>query len=146
MDQFLILRGVKTKEETLRMIKLMGDHVIPKFDTDPVHRTTRQRGTAGGRRCRDAAAAGRVARDPADEEPGVREVLGAGRGALVRDNPAPWTPEGRKRVQQARERLLSAGSVDESWSADGVLRPIPPLPTVAGSHDINRHPAGEISI
>lgn len=47
-DQFLMLRGVKTKEETLRMIKLMGDHVIPKFDTDPVHRTTRQRDTAGG--------------------------------------------------------------------------------------------------
>ena len=22
------------------MIKLMGEHVIPKFDTDPVHRTT----------------------------------------------------------------------------------------------------------
>jgi hypothetical protein len=43
-----MLRGVKTKEQTLRMIKLMGDHVIPKFDTDPVHRTTRQREAAAG--------------------------------------------------------------------------------------------------
>jgi alkanesulfonate monooxygenase SsuD/methylene tetrahydromethanopterin reductase-like flavin-dependent oxidoreductase (luciferase family) len=46
-DQMLMLRGVKTKEQTLRMIKLMGDHVIPKFDDDPVHRTTRQREAAG---------------------------------------------------------------------------------------------------
>ncbi|MBW0114677.1 LLM class flavin-dependent oxidoreductase [Pseudonocardia abyssalis] len=47
-DQFLMLRGVKSKEETLRMIKLMGEHVIPKFDTDPVHRTTRLRQAAAG--------------------------------------------------------------------------------------------------
>lgn len=47
-DQFLMLRGVKTKEETLRMIKLMGEHVIPKFDNDPVHRTTRLRNEAAG--------------------------------------------------------------------------------------------------
>jgi alkanesulfonate monooxygenase SsuD/methylene tetrahydromethanopterin reductase-like flavin-dependent oxidoreductase (luciferase family) len=46
-DQLLMLRGVKTKEQTLRMIKLMGEHVIPKFDNDPVHRTTRQREAAG---------------------------------------------------------------------------------------------------
>lgn len=45
-DQFLMLRGVKTKEQTLRMIKLMGEYVIPKFDTDPVHRTTRMRQNA----------------------------------------------------------------------------------------------------
>jgi alkanesulfonate monooxygenase SsuD/methylene tetrahydromethanopterin reductase-like flavin-dependent oxidoreductase (luciferase family) len=45
-DQFLMLRGVKSKEETLRMIKLMGEHVVPKFDTDPVHRTTRLREAA----------------------------------------------------------------------------------------------------
>ena len=49
-DQLLMLRGVKTKEQTLRMIKLMGEHVIPKFDTDPVHRTTRQRAAAAGAR------------------------------------------------------------------------------------------------
>lgn len=48
-DQMLMLRGVKTKEETLRMIRLMGDHVIPKFDTEAEHRTTRLR--------REAAAA-----------------------------------------------------------------------------------------
>jgi alkanesulfonate monooxygenase SsuD/methylene tetrahydromethanopterin reductase-like flavin-dependent oxidoreductase (luciferase family) len=47
-DQLLMLRGVKTKEETLRMIRLMGDHVIPKFDLDPEHRTTRQRREAAG--------------------------------------------------------------------------------------------------
>jgi alkanesulfonate monooxygenase SsuD/methylene tetrahydromethanopterin reductase-like flavin-dependent oxidoreductase (luciferase family) len=47
-DQLLMLRGVKTKEETLRMIKLMGDYVIPKFDLDPEHRTTRQRREAAG--------------------------------------------------------------------------------------------------
>lgn len=42
-DQMLMLRGVKTKEETIRMLRLMGEHVIPKLDTDPVHRTTRLR-------------------------------------------------------------------------------------------------------
>ena len=47
-DQMLMLRGVKTKKETLRMIRLMGDHVIPKFDTDPEHRTTRLRREAAG--------------------------------------------------------------------------------------------------
>lgn len=47
-DQLLMLRGVKTKEQTLRMIELMGRHVIPKFDTDPVHSTTRQRAAAAG--------------------------------------------------------------------------------------------------
>ncbi|MGH8999073.1 MAG: LLM class flavin-dependent oxidoreductase [Acidimicrobiia bacterium] len=47
-DQLLMLRGVKTKEQTLRMLDLMGKHVIPKFDTDPVHRTTAQRAAAAG--------------------------------------------------------------------------------------------------
>ncbi|MEK6438381.1 LLM class flavin-dependent oxidoreductase [Pseudonocardia sp. T1-2H] len=47
-NQLLMLRGVKTKEETLRMIRLMGDYVIPKFDLDPEHRTTRQRREAAG--------------------------------------------------------------------------------------------------
>lgn len=31
------------KEETLQTIRLIGEHVIPKIDTDPVHRTTRFR-------------------------------------------------------------------------------------------------------
>jgi alkanesulfonate monooxygenase SsuD/methylene tetrahydromethanopterin reductase-like flavin-dependent oxidoreductase (luciferase family) len=47
-DQFLMLRGVKSKEETLRMLRLMGEHVIPEFDTEPEHRTTRQRRAAAG--------------------------------------------------------------------------------------------------
>jgi alkanesulfonate monooxygenase SsuD/methylene tetrahydromethanopterin reductase-like flavin-dependent oxidoreductase (luciferase family) len=35
------------KERTLKTIALMGEHVIPKVDTDPVHRTTRFRQAAG---------------------------------------------------------------------------------------------------
>jgi alkanesulfonate monooxygenase SsuD/methylene tetrahydromethanopterin reductase-like flavin-dependent oxidoreductase (luciferase family) len=42
-DQLLLTRAGKTMEETLRMIELMGKYVIPKFDTDPIHRTTRLR-------------------------------------------------------------------------------------------------------
>lgn len=45
-DQFLMLRGTKSKAECLEMIRLMGEHVIPKLDTDPVHRTTRMREAA----------------------------------------------------------------------------------------------------
>ena len=33
-------------EDTLETIRLMGEHVIPKIDTDPVHRTTRMRQAA----------------------------------------------------------------------------------------------------
>ncbi|MFI1205110.1 LLM class flavin-dependent oxidoreductase [Streptomyces sp. BHT-5-2] len=39
-------------EDTMNTIRLIGEHVIPKIDTDPVHRTTRFRQAAG------AAAAG----------------------------------------------------------------------------------------
>ena len=46
VDQFLMLRGTKTKQQALDMIRLMGEHVIPKIDTDPVHRTTRFRDAA----------------------------------------------------------------------------------------------------
>jgi alkanesulfonate monooxygenase SsuD/methylene tetrahydromethanopterin reductase-like flavin-dependent oxidoreductase (luciferase family) len=35
------------REDTLTSIKLIGEHVIPKIDTDPVHRTTRFRQAAG---------------------------------------------------------------------------------------------------
>jgi alkanesulfonate monooxygenase SsuD/methylene tetrahydromethanopterin reductase-like flavin-dependent oxidoreductase (luciferase family) len=42
-DQILLLRGTKTKEQTLEMIRLMGEHVIPQLDTDPLHRTDRFR-------------------------------------------------------------------------------------------------------
>ncbi|MET9886197.1 LLM class flavin-dependent oxidoreductase [Streptomyces sp. NPDC006430] len=34
-------------EDTMTTIKLIGEHVIPKIDTDPVHRTTRFREAAG---------------------------------------------------------------------------------------------------
>ncbi|MFF5976824.1 LLM class flavin-dependent oxidoreductase [Streptomyces sp. NPDC012769] len=34
-------------EDTMNTIKLIGEHVIPKIDTDPVHRTTRFRQAAG---------------------------------------------------------------------------------------------------
>jgi alkanesulfonate monooxygenase SsuD/methylene tetrahydromethanopterin reductase-like flavin-dependent oxidoreductase (luciferase family) len=46
VDQLLMLRGTKTKAQTLEMIRLMGEHVIPKLDKDPVHRTTRMREAA----------------------------------------------------------------------------------------------------
>lgn len=36
-------------QDTIDSIKLIGEHVIPKIDTDPVHRTTRFRQTAGRR-------------------------------------------------------------------------------------------------
>ncbi|MEU9997834.1 LLM class flavin-dependent oxidoreductase [Streptomyces sp. NPDC050848] len=35
-------------EDTMNSIKLIGEHVIPKIDTDPVHRTTRFRQQAAG--------------------------------------------------------------------------------------------------
>ncbi|MFF3842239.1 LLM class flavin-dependent oxidoreductase [Streptomyces sp. NPDC001930] len=34
-------------EDTMNSIKLIGEHVIPKIDTDPIHRTTRFRQSAG---------------------------------------------------------------------------------------------------
>jgi alkanesulfonate monooxygenase SsuD/methylene tetrahydromethanopterin reductase-like flavin-dependent oxidoreductase (luciferase family) len=46
-DQFLLLRGTKTREQTLETLRLVGEHVIPKFDTDPVHRSARMREKAG---------------------------------------------------------------------------------------------------
>ncbi len=36
------------KEDVLTTLKLVGEHVIPKIDTDPVHRTTRFRQAAQG--------------------------------------------------------------------------------------------------
>ncbi|MEV4739981.1 LLM class flavin-dependent oxidoreductase [Streptomyces sp. NPDC049555] len=35
-------------EDTMTTIRLIGEHVIPKIDTDPVHRTTRYRQAAAG--------------------------------------------------------------------------------------------------
>ncbi|WP_461006072.1 LLM class flavin-dependent oxidoreductase [Streptomyces capparidis] len=34
-------------EDTMTTIRLVGEHVIPRIDTDPVHRTTRMRQAAG---------------------------------------------------------------------------------------------------
>jgi alkanesulfonate monooxygenase SsuD/methylene tetrahydromethanopterin reductase-like flavin-dependent oxidoreductase (luciferase family) len=45
-DQLVFGVGTGTREDTLRTIRLMGEHVIPKIDTDPVHRTTRMREAA----------------------------------------------------------------------------------------------------
>jgi alkanesulfonate monooxygenase SsuD/methylene tetrahydromethanopterin reductase-like flavin-dependent oxidoreductase (luciferase family) len=45
-DNFMVMRGTKTKEQCLDMIRLMGEHIIPKLDKDPVHRTTRFRDEA----------------------------------------------------------------------------------------------------
>jgi alkanesulfonate monooxygenase SsuD/methylene tetrahydromethanopterin reductase-like flavin-dependent oxidoreductase (luciferase family) len=45
-DQLVFGVGTATKEDTLEMIRLMGEHVIPKIDTDPVHRTSRMRDAA----------------------------------------------------------------------------------------------------
>ncbi|MGA4544429.1 LLM class flavin-dependent oxidoreductase [Uniformispora flossi] len=38
----------QTIDEALESIRLIGEHVIPKIDTDPVHRTTRFRDAAAG--------------------------------------------------------------------------------------------------
>jgi hypothetical protein len=38
-----------THEEYLTTIRLMGEHVIPKVDTDPVHSTTRYRQQAAAK-------------------------------------------------------------------------------------------------
>jgi alkanesulfonate monooxygenase SsuD/methylene tetrahydromethanopterin reductase-like flavin-dependent oxidoreductase (luciferase family) len=45
-DQLSFGLGTDTVEGTLETIRLMGEHVIPKIDTDPVHRTTRFRDAA----------------------------------------------------------------------------------------------------
>jgi alkanesulfonate monooxygenase SsuD/methylene tetrahydromethanopterin reductase-like flavin-dependent oxidoreductase (luciferase family) len=45
-DQLVFGMGMPSREESLEMIRLMGEHVIPKIDTDPVHRTTRMRQAA----------------------------------------------------------------------------------------------------
>jgi alkanesulfonate monooxygenase SsuD/methylene tetrahydromethanopterin reductase-like flavin-dependent oxidoreductase (luciferase family) len=42
-DQLVFGTGYVPKADTLEMIRLMGEHVIPKVDKDPVHRTTRLR-------------------------------------------------------------------------------------------------------
>ena len=45
-DQLVVSIGPAPIEDTLEMIELMGRHVIPKIDRDPVHRTSRLRDSA----------------------------------------------------------------------------------------------------
>jgi hypothetical protein len=45
-DQLVFGIGTAGLEATLETIRLMGEHVIPKIDTDPVHRTTKMRAAA----------------------------------------------------------------------------------------------------
>ena len=45
-DQLVFGLGTAAKEQSLEMIRLMGEHVIPKIDKDPEHRTTRHRAAA----------------------------------------------------------------------------------------------------
>jgi alkanesulfonate monooxygenase SsuD/methylene tetrahydromethanopterin reductase-like flavin-dependent oxidoreductase (luciferase family) len=42
-DQLVFALGMTTKDQSLETIRLIGEYVIPKIDTDPVHRTTRFR-------------------------------------------------------------------------------------------------------
>jgi alkanesulfonate monooxygenase SsuD/methylene tetrahydromethanopterin reductase-like flavin-dependent oxidoreductase (luciferase family) len=47
VDQIAVPMGPMTdREGTLEMIRLMGEYIIPVFDKDPIHRTTRFRETA----------------------------------------------------------------------------------------------------
>jgi alkanesulfonate monooxygenase SsuD/methylene tetrahydromethanopterin reductase-like flavin-dependent oxidoreductase (luciferase family) len=42
-DQLVFGQGMATQEEALETIRLVGEHVIPKLDKDPEHRTSRFR-------------------------------------------------------------------------------------------------------
>jgi alkanesulfonate monooxygenase SsuD/methylene tetrahydromethanopterin reductase-like flavin-dependent oxidoreductase (luciferase family) len=46
-DQLIFGTGSGELDDILEMIRLMGEHVIPKVHADPVHRTTRMREAAG---------------------------------------------------------------------------------------------------
>ena len=46
VDQLTFGIGPATREQTIETIRLLGEHVIPKIDTDPVHRTTKMRQAA----------------------------------------------------------------------------------------------------
>ncbi len=48
-DQLVFGTGSARHEDTLEMIRLVGEHVIPKIDMDPVHRTTRFREAVAAR-------------------------------------------------------------------------------------------------
>jgi alkanesulfonate monooxygenase SsuD/methylene tetrahydromethanopterin reductase-like flavin-dependent oxidoreductase (luciferase family) len=46
LDQLCISQNGIKKEDALETIRLMGEYVIPKIDTDPVHRSSRMRDAA----------------------------------------------------------------------------------------------------
>ena len=46
-DVVIFSTGAARYEDTLEMIRLVGEHVIPKLRTDDVHRTTRMAGGGG---------------------------------------------------------------------------------------------------
>jgi alkanesulfonate monooxygenase SsuD/methylene tetrahydromethanopterin reductase-like flavin-dependent oxidoreductase (luciferase family) len=48
-DQLVFSAGTAPIEDTLETIELIGKHVIPKLDTDPVHRTSRMRDASSAR-------------------------------------------------------------------------------------------------
>jgi len=45
-DQIIFGVSCASKEDSLETLRLLGEHVIPKIDTDPVHRTDRMRDSA----------------------------------------------------------------------------------------------------
>ena len=45
-DQLVLSAGTAPVEDTIETIELLGAHVIPKIDTDPVHRTSQMRAAA----------------------------------------------------------------------------------------------------
>jgi alkanesulfonate monooxygenase SsuD/methylene tetrahydromethanopterin reductase-like flavin-dependent oxidoreductase (luciferase family) len=47
VDQISFGQGMATQEEALETIRLVGEHIIPKLDPDPEHRTSRFRREAG---------------------------------------------------------------------------------------------------
>jgi alkanesulfonate monooxygenase SsuD/methylene tetrahydromethanopterin reductase-like flavin-dependent oxidoreductase (luciferase family) len=48
-DQLVFGVGMTQQDEMLETIRLVGEHVIPKIDKDPVHRTTKMREAAAAR-------------------------------------------------------------------------------------------------
>ena len=44
---FGLLSSTMERDIAIETIETFGKHVLPAFDTDPVHRTTRQREAAG---------------------------------------------------------------------------------------------------
>lgn len=48
---------------------------------------------------------------------------GGGGGVRTRAEPPRWSPEGLRRIQRARERLLSAGAAAPPALAEGLIRP-----------------------